>query len=86
MKCIRRVQRLESLQCASLSDSLRALRNEAFDRLDHSDCRAISDLAFQCQNGDKLEETSEVQGTLARWGDLISRLAGQPEVASQLLN
>jgi len=86
MKCIRRVNLLESLQCASLSAPLRAVRNDAFDRLDHSDRKVISELAFQYQSGDEVGETSEVQRTLARWGDLIALLAGHPQEASRSLN
>ena len=86
MRCLRRVQRLESLQCASCSDPLRGIRNEAFDCLGHSDRKVISDLALYYQNGEKVEVTSEVWATLARWGDLISRRAGQPRGAAQLLN
>lgn len=86
MRCLRRVQRLELRQCAPLSDPLRVIRNEAFDRLDYSDRKVISDLAFQYQNGNEVEERPEVQGSLARWGDLSSRRAGQPREASRLLN
>ena len=78
MRCLRRVEKLESrLSSAVSSDPLSFARSEAFDRLDHSDRKTISELARSYHLGEDVEDSLEIRECLARWDDLIAAFGKQ---------
>ena len=55
-------------------DELKSVRQEALERLEHSDRRAISRMAVMYATGQQVVNTPEIESTMTRWSDFVAEI------------
>ena len=75
---LRRLRKLElTLANSSSQEDSRAVRLDAYDRLEHPDRIAIAHLARRSNNGEDVEVPPEMRPVMARWDALIADVVSQ---------